>query len=71
MHAQGLAEAQATIASTEFMRAGLLIQSTVNAFVDTFAYQAGLGLFALLLILFFRPGRSLVNTVRWIINVVR
>ena len=69
MHSQGFAESQN--AATALIHGQLLIQSTVNAFADTFAYQMALGVAALVLILFLARGRSLVNAVRWIVAVVR
>jgi hypothetical protein len=48
-----------------------VIQSVVNAFADTFAYQAALGAFALLLLLLFARGRSLAAGVQWVVAMVR
>jgi MFS transporter, DHA2 family, multidrug resistance protein len=69
MRSQGFAESQE--AATVLVHGQLLIQSTVNAFADTFAYQMALGVVALVLILLLARGRSLVNAFRWIVAIVR
>ena len=53
------------------MHANLVIQSTVNAFADTFAYQAVIGALALFLVCFFARGRSFKASVHWIVQMVR
>ncbi len=55
----------------ELLHGELLIQSIVNAFTDTFAYQAILGLVALGLILLFGKAHSLVSGFQWVVNMVR
>jgi DHA2 family multidrug resistance protein len=67
----GLPPSQAEAASVGLMHARLLIQSTVNAFDDTFVYQTALGLFALLLVFLLARSRSLVNAVHWVVGTVR
>jgi hypothetical protein len=44
----------------------------VNAFDDTFRYQAAIGVAAFLLVLLLRRGRpSLVSLRRWIVEIAR
>ena len=69
MHAQGFAQSQD--AATALIHGQLLIQSTVNAFADTFAYQMALGITAFGLILLLARGRPLANAVRWIVAIIR
>ena len=67
----GLPHSQADAAAMGLLHARLLVQSVVNAFVDTFRYQAALGAVALVLVLLFRRGRSLTTLRRWIVEMVR
>ena len=67
----GFTHTQATAGAMGILHGELLIQSIVNAFADTFAYQAMLGLAALGLLLLFGKARSLVSGFRWIVNMVR
>jgi DHA2 family multidrug resistance protein len=67
----GLPPAQAEAASLGLLHARLTIQSVVNAFDDTFRYQAVLGIFAFVLVLFFARGRPLATARRWIVEMVR
>jgi MFS transporter, DHA2 family, multidrug resistance protein len=67
----GLPPAQADAAAMALLHARLTIQSVVNAFVDTFRYQAALGVFALLLVLFFARGHPVATARRWIVEMVR
>src|SRR5258706_845497 len=54
--AAGFPHSQADAAAIGLLHARLLVQSVVNAFVDTFRYQAALGVAALLIVLLFhRP----------------
>ncbi|HEY2587973.1 MAG TPA: hypothetical protein VGI81_19675, partial [Tepidisphaeraceae bacterium] len=71
LEAAGLPRSQADAASMGLLHARLLVQSTVNAFVDTFRYQAALGVTAFVLVLLFRRGRSLTSLRRWIVQMVR
>jgi DHA2 family multidrug resistance protein len=71
LRAVGLPQAYADAGAVGLLHGRLVIQSVVNAFVDTFAYQAGLGVFALLLLLFFARGRSLASAVQWVVAMVR
>jgi DHA2 family multidrug resistance protein len=57
----GLPHAHAQAGSMGLLHARLLIQSVVNAFVDTFAYQACIGTLAVLLVLFFARGRRIAT----------
>ena len=67
----GLPPAQADAAAVALLRARLTLQSVVNAFDDTFRYQAALGVFALLLVLLFGRGRPLAAARRWVVERVR
>jgi DHA2 family multidrug resistance protein len=67
----GYSHAQATAGAIGILHGELLIQSIVNAFADTFAYQAVLGIVALGLLLLFGKARSLVSGFQWIVNMVR
>jgi hypothetical protein len=53
------------------LHAPLLIQSIVNAFADTFAYQALVGAAALILVSFFARGRAITAGVRWAVHMTR
>jgi DHA2 family multidrug resistance protein len=67
----GFPESQASAGGVLLVHSRILIQSTVNAFADTFAYQAALGVVILLLIALLSPGKSFVGPLRWIIAIVR
>jgi DHA2 family multidrug resistance protein len=67
----GFPHSQANAAAIGLLHARLTVQSVVNAFVDTFRYQAALGALAFLLVLLLGRGRSLANARRWIVEMVR
>jgi len=67
----GLPHSQAEAAAMGLLHARLLVQSIVNAFVDTYRYQAALGVAALLLVLLFHRGRPLASLRHWIVQIVR
>jgi DHA2 family multidrug resistance protein len=67
----GLPHAHAQAGSMGLLHARLLIQSVVNAFADTFAYQACIGALALLLVIFFARGRAIAKSVHWSIHATR
>ena len=67
----GFPHAQAQAGAMGLMHANLVIQSTVNAFTDTFAYQAAIGALAFFLVSFFAGGRSFKASVHWIVQMVR
>ena len=69
--AAGFPHSQADAAAIALLHARLLVQSVVNAFVDTFRYQAALGVAALLLVLLFHRGRPLTALHRWIVQIAR
>jgi DHA2 family multidrug resistance protein len=71
LQAIGLPRSHADAGAVGLLHARLVIQSVVNAFADTFAYQAALGVVALLLLLFFARGRSLAAGVQWVVAMVR
>jgi DHA2 family multidrug resistance protein len=66
----GLSHAQAQAGSMGILHARLLIQSVVNAFADTFFYQAMIGAVALILATFFARG-AITATVRWAVHMTR
>jgi DHA2 family multidrug resistance protein len=67
----GLPPSHAAAASMGLLHARLQLQSVVNAFADTFAYQACIGAFALLLVIFFARGRAIKTAVNWAIHMTR
>jgi DHA2 family multidrug resistance protein len=67
----GLPHAQAQAGGVGLLHADLVIQSIVNAFTDTFAYQACVGALALLLVIFFARGRAIATAVQWAVHVTR
>jgi DHA2 family multidrug resistance protein len=71
LRAVGLPQSSAEAGAVGLLHGRLLIGSVVNAFADTFAYQAALGVFALLLLLFFARGRSLTTALQWVVAMVR
>jgi len=70
-HAAGFPQAQAEAGAVGLLHARLVVQSVVNAFVDTYRYQTVLGVTALLVALFFARGRTLKTATRWVVNMVR
>jgi DHA2 family multidrug resistance protein len=72
MRLSGLPHAQADAASMGLLHARLQLQSVVNAFDDTFTYQAAVGIAAFLLVLLLRRGRGpLVYLRHWIVEIAR
>jgi hypothetical protein len=69
--AAGLPQAAAEAGAAGFVHARLVLQSTVNAFVDTYWYQVALSLFAICLVLLFAHAGRLRRLTRWTINAVR
>jgi DHA2 family multidrug resistance protein len=67
----GIPPAQASGGAMGLLHGRLVIQSVVNAFADTFAYQAALGAFAILLLMCLARGRPLVAAVQWVVAMVR
>jgi hypothetical protein len=67
----GFPHAQAQAGSMGILHARLLIQSVVNSFADTFAYQAVIGAAALILVTFFARGRAMNAGVRWVVQMTR
>jgi DHA2 family multidrug resistance protein len=67
----GLPSAQADAAAVALLHVRLQIQSVMNAFVDTFRYQAALGVAAFLLVMLFGRTGTLVSLRRWIVEMVR
>jgi DHA2 family multidrug resistance protein len=72
MRLSGMPHTQADAASVGLLHARLQLQSVVNAFADTFTYQAAVGIAAFLLILLLRRGRGpLVYLRHWIVEIAR
>jgi hypothetical protein len=71
LHAAGFPQAQAEAGAMGVLHGRLIIQSVVNAFVDTYRYQTVLGVSAVLIALLFARGRSLKAASRWVVNMVR
>jgi DHA2 family multidrug resistance protein len=67
----GFPHAQAEAASMGLLHGRLLIQSIVNSFADTFAYQAMVGAAALILVIFFARGRAISSGIRWVVQMTR
>lgn len=67
----GLPHAHAQAGAVGLLHADLVIQSVVNAFADTFAFQACVGALALLLVIFFARGREIRSAVQWAIHSTR
>jgi DHA2 family multidrug resistance protein len=67
----GLPHAHAQAGSIGILHARLVIQSVVNAFADTFFYQAMIGAVALILVTFFARGRAMTAAVRWAVQMTR
>jgi len=67
----GLTSSQADAVSLGIVHGRLLQQSVVNAFMETFYYQAALGAFALFLIFAFCYRRHVLAVVRWSSGLIR
>jgi MFS transporter, DHA2 family, multidrug resistance protein len=67
----GLPHVQAQAGSMGILHARLLVQSIVNAFADTFFYQAIIGAVAVILVIFFARGRALTAGFRWVVHMTR
>jgi DHA2 family multidrug resistance protein len=67
----GLPHAQAQAGAIGLLHGNLVIQSVVNAFADTFYYQAMIGVVAVLLAAFFARGRAITAGVRWVLHMTR
>ncbi len=67
----GFPHAQAEAASMGILHGRLLMQSVVNSFADTFAYQALIGAAALFMVIFFARGRAIASGIRWVVQSTR
>lgn len=67
----GLPPSHADAGAIGLLHGRLVVQSVVNAFADTFAYQAALGVFALVLLMFLARARPLEGAVQWAVVMVR
>jgi DHA2 family multidrug resistance protein len=67
----GMPHAQAEAGSMGLLHTRLLVQSIVNAFADTFFYQAMIGAVALILVIFFARGHALAAGFRWAVHITR
>lgn len=71
LQSAGLPHAQSDAGAVGLLHARLLLQSVVNAFADTFAYQAAIGALALLLVIFFARGRAFKAGIHWVVQMTR
>jgi DHA2 family multidrug resistance protein len=71
LQAAGLPHAQADAGTAGLLHARLILQSVVNAFADTFAYQAAIGVFALFIVIFFARGRAFKAGMHWVVQMTR
>jgi DHA2 family multidrug resistance protein len=71
LQSAGLPHAQSDAGAVGLLHARLILQSVVNAFADTFAYQAAIGAFALFLVIFFARGRAFKAGMRWVVQMTR
>jgi hypothetical protein len=67
----GLPHEQADAGAVGLLHARLVLQSVVNAFADTFAYQAAIGALALFLVVFFARGRAFRAGIHWVVQMTR
>ena len=67
----GLPHASAAAAAVGVLHGRLVLQSVVNAFEDTFAYQAALGVVTVGLVLCFQKGDRLRAATRWVVLLGR
>ena len=71
LRAVGLPEESAQDASAVLLHGRLVLQSTMNAFVDTYWYQFGLGIFAIVLLLFFSRPPAVRRLWDWALQALR
>jgi DHA2 family multidrug resistance protein len=69
--AAGLAPSAAEAGSAAAIHGRLVLQSTINAFVDTYWYQFALGLIVMVLVLMFGRGSLLRRVTHWSVNALR
>jgi hypothetical protein len=67
----GMPHAHAQVGSIGILHARLLLQSVVNAFADSFYYQAVIGAIALILVSLFARGRAIAAVIRWAVHMTR
>jgi DHA2 family multidrug resistance protein len=67
----GVPHVQAQAGAATLIHGRLVIQSVVNAFADTFAYQAVIGALALALVVFLARGRAVATGMRWAVQMTR
>lgn len=67
----GMPHVQAEAGAVGLLHARLMLESVVNAFTDTFAYQAVIGGVAVILVTFFARGRAIATGIRWAVHVTR
>jgi DHA2 family multidrug resistance protein len=67
----GLPHTQAQAGAAAMIHGRLIVQSVVNAFADTFAYQAVIGGVALVLVVFLARGRVIATGMRWAVHMTR
>jgi DHA2 family multidrug resistance protein len=71
LRSAGLPHAQSDAGAVGLLHARLILQSVVNAFADTFAYQAAIGALALFIVIFFARGRAFKAGMHWVVQMTR
>src|SRR5258705_12582532 len=71
MQSAGVPHLPSDAGAAVLLHARLILQSVVNAFADTFAYQAAIGALALFLVVFFARGRAFKAGVHWVVQMTR
>jgi len=71
MQSAGVPHLPSDAGAAVLLHARLVLQSVVNAFADTFAYQAAIGALALFLVVFFARGRAFKAGVHWVVQMTR
>jgi DHA2 family multidrug resistance protein len=68
---RGIPHAQSVAGAVGLLHERLVLQSVVNAFADTFAYQAAIGALALFVVIFFARGRAIKAGMQWVVQMTR
>lgn len=71
LQSTGIPHVQAQAGAVGLLHARLVLQSVVNAFANTFAYQAMIGAGAVILVTFFARGRAISTGIRWAVHATR
>jgi DHA2 family multidrug resistance protein len=71
LQAAGLPQTAADAGAAGAIHARLMLQSTMNAFIDTYWYQFALGLIVMILVLMFGRGSLVRRLTHWSVNAIR